>query len=194
LKGKSKEYTSKKSTQLIETAKNLFFKHGVKRITIEEICKESNVSKVTFYKYFSNKNELVRHIRDELIEEGFSEFDEINELDIGFPEKVELITQWRIDFFSNIKSDFIQDILSVEDTIEEMKRRYLKNIEAAQIKGEVRNDLSPELIWLVTEKLNELVKDGSWKEIFTDYREFQKQIRRMYFYGMLDDVQKPKER
>ena len=75
-----------------------------------------------------------------------------------------------------------------------MKRRYLKNIEAAQIKGEVRNDLSPELIWLVTEKLNELVKDGSWKEIFTDYREFQKQIRRMYFYGMLDDVQKPKER
>lgn len=194
MKGKSKEYTSKKSTQLIETAKNLFFKHGVKRITIEEICKESNVSKVTFYKYFSNKNELVRHIRDELIEEGFSEFDEINELDIGFPEKVELITQWRIDFFSNIKSDFIQDILSVEDTIEEMKRRYLKNIEAAQIKGEVRNDLSPELIWLVTEKLNELVKDGSWKEIFTDYREFQKQIRRMYFYGMLDDVQKPKER
>jgi AcrR family transcriptional regulator len=194
LKGKSKEYTSKKSTQLIETAKNLFFKHGVKRITIEEICKESNVSKVTFYKYFSNKNELVRHIRDELIEEGFSEFDEINELDIGFPEKVELITQWRIDFFSNIKSDFIQDILSVEDTIEEMKRRYLKNIEAAQIKGEVRNDLSPELIWLVTEKLNELVKDGSWKEIFTDYREFQKQIRRMYFYGLLDDVQKPKER
>ncbi len=194
MKGKSKEYKSKKSTQLIETAKNLFFKHGVKRITIEEICKESNVSKVTFYKYFSNKNELVRHIRDELIEEGFSEFDEINELDIGFPEKVELITQWRIDFFSNIKSDFIQDILSVEDTIEEMKRRYLKNIEAAQIKGEVRNDLSPELIWLVTEKLNELVKDGSWKEIFTDYREFQKQIRRMYFYGMLDDVQKPKER
>ncbi len=194
MKGKSKEYTSKKSTQLIETAKNLFFKHGVKRITIEEICKESNVSKVTFYKYFSNKNELVRHIRDELIEEGFSEFDEINELDIGFPEKVELITQWRIDFFSNIKSDFIQDILSVEDTIEEMKRRYLKNIEAAQIKGEVRNDLSPELIWLVTEKLNELVKDGSWKEIFTDYREFQKQIRRMYFYGLLDDVQKPKER
>lgn len=191
MKGKSKEYTSKKCTQLIETAKDLFFKHGVKRITIEEICKESNVSKVTFYKYFSNKDELIRHIRDELIEEGFSKFDEINELDIGFPEKVELITQWRINFFSNIKSDFIQDILSVEDTIEEMKRRYLKNIEAAQIKGEVRNDLSPELIWLVTEKLNELVKDGSWKEIFTDYREFQKQLRRMYFYGLLDDVQKP---
>lgn len=191
LKEKKKECTSKKCTQLIETAKELFFKHGVQRITVEEICKKSNVSKVTFYKNFTNKDELVRYIRDELIKQGFSKFDEINELDIGFPEKVELITQWRIDFFSNIKSEFIEDILSVEETIEEMKKRYLKNIEAAQIKGEVRNDLSPELIWLVTEKLNELVRDGSWKEVFSDYSEFQKQLRKIYFYGLLDYVQKP---
>lgn len=191
MKEKKKECTSKKCTQLIETAKELFFKHGVQRITVEEICKKSNVSKVTFYKNFTNKDELVRYIRDELIKQGFSKFDEINELDIGFPEKVELITQWRIDFFSNIKSEFIEDILSVEETIEEMKKRYLKNIEAAQIKGEVRNDLSPELIWLVTEKLNELVRDGSWKEVFSDYSEFQKQLRKIYFYGLLDYVQKP---
>ena len=191
MKAKKKEYTSKKCKQLIETAKDLFFKHGVKRITIEEICKKANVSKVTFYKYFSNKDELVRYIRDELISHGFSKYDEINELDIGFPEKVELITKWRIDFFSNIKSEFIEDILSTDDTIEEMKRRYLKNIEAAQIKGEVRKDISPELIWLVTEKLNELVRDGSWKKVFSDYSVFQKQLRRMYFYGLLDDIQKP---
>ena len=186
-----KKYASKKCIQLIKNAKDLFFKHGVKRVTIEEICKKSNVSKVTFYKYFSNKDELVRHIRDELISQGFSKFDELNELDIGFSEKVDLMTQWRINFFSNIKSEFIEDILSVEDTIEEMKRRYLKNIEDAQIKGEVRDDLSPELIWLVTEKLNELVKDGSWKEIFSDYSEFQKQLRKMYFYGLLEYAQKP---
>lgn len=110
-----------------------------------------------------------------MIRQGFSKFDEINKLEIGFPEKIDLITPWRVDFFSNIKSEFIEDILSVEDTTEEMKKRYLKNIEDAQIKGEVRNDLSPELIWLVKEKLNELVRDGSWKETFSDYSEFQKQ-------------------
>ena len=190
MKAKEKEYTSKKYTQLIETAKDLFFKHGVRRITIGEICNKSNVSKVTFYKYFANKGELVRHIRNELIEQGFSKFDEINQLEIGFPEKVDLITQWRIDFFSNMKSEFIEDILSSEDTLEEMKSRYLKNIESAQIKGEVRKDLSPELIWLVTEKLNELVMDGSWKEILSEYSEFQEQLRKMYFYGLLDYVRK----
>lgn len=190
MKEAKKDYTSKKCTQLLETSQKLFFNHGVHRITIEEICKKANVSKVTFYKYFSNKEELVRYIRDELINQGFSKYDEINEMDISFPAKVDLITQWRIDFLSNIKSEFIEDILSVEDTIEEMKSRYLKNIEVAQIKGEIRKDLSPELIWLVTEKLNELVKDGSWKEIFSDYSEFQKQLRKLYFYGLLEYVQK----
>ena len=189
MKEKSKNRTSKKCSQLIETAQELFFKHGVQRITIEEICKKANVSKVTFYKYFSNKDELVKYIRNELMNQGFSKYDEINEIDISFPEKVERITQWRIDFFSNIKSEFIEDILSVEDTIEEMKIRYLKHIEVAQKKGEVRKDLSPELIWLVTEKLNEIVKDGSWKEIFSDYSTFQKQLRKMYFYGLLESGQ-----
>jgi len=42
---KMKEHNSKKSAQLVETAKLLFFKHGVGRITIKEICEKSNVSK-----------------------------------------------------------------------------------------------------------------------------------------------------
>jgi AcrR family transcriptional regulator len=144
---------------------------------------------VTFYKYFDDKEELVKHISDELIIRGFSKFDEINELDISFTEKVDLITQWRIDFFSTINSEFIEDILCIEDVTEEMKKRYIKNIAAAQIKGEVKKELSPELIWLVTEKLNELVKNGCWKEFFSDYSEFQKQLRKMYFFGLLEDTQ-----
>jgi AcrR family transcriptional regulator len=190
VKNSNRKHASAKCTQLVETAKDLFFKHGVKRVTIEEICKRADVSKVTFYKYFSNKDELVKSIRDKLIHQGFSKFDEINELNLSFPEKVDLITQWRIDFYSNINSEFIEDILSLEDTTREMKQRYMENIADAQLKGEVRKDLSPELIWLVTEKLNELVKDGSWKEIFSDYSEFQKQLRKIYFFGLLEQVQK----
>lgn len=190
MKTEKGEFSSRKRIQLINTAKDLFFKHGIKRVTIEEICERSKVSKVTFYKYFANKDELISYIRDELINQGFSKFDEINELDISFPEKVDLITKWRIEFFSKIKSEFIEDILSVEETVEEIKKRYLKNIVTAQMKGEVRQDLSPELIWLVTEKLNEIVKNGCWKEVFTDYGEFQRQLRKMYFFGLLEDSSK----
>ena len=53
---------SKKYQHIVETAEELFFKHSVKRVSVEEICNKANVSKMTFYRYFSNKQELAEHI------------------------------------------------------------------------------------------------------------------------------------
>jgi hypothetical protein len=108
-------------------------------------------------------------------------------LDLPYPEKVDLMTQWRAVFFSQMVPEFIEDVLVFEDIHQEVQKRYLRNITDAQEKGEIRPDLSPELILLVTEKLNEIVKEGSWKAIFTDFTEFQRQIRKMYFYGLLEN-------
>jgi AcrR family transcriptional regulator len=174
-----------KRNQILATSKDLFYKHGSKRVTIEEICSTAGVSKVTYYKYFKNKNDLIRTIGEELIDIGFGQFDEISMLDIPFTEKIQKMTEWKMDFFSKIKTDFIADVISMETIIELAKKKYLLNIARAQEKGEIRDDLSPELIWLVTDKMNELIKDGSWKTVFDDYRTFQKQMRNLFFFGML---------
>jgi AcrR family transcriptional regulator len=181
--------TGKQSKKIIivDAARELFFKHGVKRVTVEEICSKAKVSKVTFYKYFGNKHAIAKYIGDELIELGFTRFDAINGLDLSFPEKIDLMTQWRVEFFSQVSSEFIEEILDLESVYAEMKQRYLENIKAAQEKGEIRKEISVELIWLVTEKLNELVKEGSWKSIFSEYSQFQWQLRRLYFFGLLED-------
>ena len=176
-----------KYAQLLEASRELFFKYGVKRVTVEEICGKANVSKMTFYKYFSDKMQLAELIRDDLMKQAFAKYFEINALDISFPEKIDLITQWRIDFFSRMTPEFIEDMLDVKDTLEKLKKHYLKVVSDAQKKGEIRKELSPELIWLVTEKLNEIVKDGSWKQVCKDYQDFQQQMRRMYFYGLLEN-------
>jgi AcrR family transcriptional regulator len=176
---------SKKRTQIIKTATDLFSRFGTKRVTVEEICKTAEVSKVTFYKYFKNKMDLTRQIRDELVEIGFSKFDEISALDIPYPEKIELMTRWRIEFFSQMKHEFIHELFTLDEIVEEVKRRYLKNITHAQNKGEIRADLSPEFIWLVSEKLTEIVRDENWKTVFSDYGEFQKQMRALFFFGLL---------
>ena len=176
---------SEKPDQIIKTAIDLFSRFGAKRVTIEEICKTAGVSKATFYKYFKNKLDLIRHIRDELIEIGFNKFDEISAMDISYPEKIELMTRWRIEFFSQMKNEFIHELFSLDEVVEEAKQRYLRNISMAQEKGEIQPDLSPELIWLVSEKLNEIIRDKSWRTIFTDYSEFQEQMRRLFFFGLL---------
>ncbi len=171
--------------RVVETAKALFYKHGVKRVTVEEICAKAKVSKMTFYKYFSNKDAVVRHIRDELMNEGFSKYDEIIEMDISYPEKIDRMTAWRIEFMSKMNSEFIEDIVSFEETMGEMKKRFIRNIEIARSRGEVRTDISPDLIWLAAEKLNEIAVDGSWKTAVSDYNELHRQLRTLFFHGLL---------
>jgi AcrR family transcriptional regulator len=176
---------SKKYEEIIEAAKTLFYKYGVKRVTVEEICQESNVSKVTFYRYFKNKSDLVNTIRDTLMETGFSKFDEINSLPLSYPEKVELMTAWRIEFFSSMKNEFIKEVIDIENVASEIKQRYMLNIKQAQQNGEIDPNLSAELIWLVTEKFNEIVKEGKWEDYLTNHTETQAQLRQMYFYGII---------
>ncbi|NLN47656.1 MAG: TetR/AcrR family transcriptional regulator, partial [Clostridiales bacterium] len=185
MKKENQRPASQKSRKLIDTARTLFFKHGVKRVTIEEICEKADVSKVTFYRYFNNKEDIVRQIRDELMTAGFSKYDEIIARDIPFPEKIDEMTKWRVAFISQMNSEFIEDIVPFEDTIAEMKKRFMKNIMNAQEKGEVRQDLSPGLIWLAAEKLYEIALDGRWKDAVPDFNELHRQLRTMYIHGLL---------
>jgi AcrR family transcriptional regulator len=65
----------------------------------KKICREAGASKMTFYKYFANKTDLVRQIKDAWMEDAFLRFDEIKALDLPFPEKIQIMTQWKNRIF-----------------------------------------------------------------------------------------------
>ena len=77
-----------KLREILIAAKELFWKHGFKRITIEEICSAANVSKMTFYKHFKNKMELVKYLLNHIYEKGMKQYRDIMNSDIHFSEKV----------------------------------------------------------------------------------------------------------
>ncbi len=184
MKGKQKE------RQILESGKSLFFRHGIRRISVEEICHQAQVSKATFYKYFENKEDLIMHIRRELLESGFAAFDAISERDLPFPEKIREMTRWQLEFFAKMKNEFIQEIASISDLEEEYKKRFIQNLKSAQAKGEIRSELNLDLIYLITRKLQEITLDGSWKSITEDYGEYIEQVRTVIFFGMLSRTEK----
>lgn len=51
-----------------EKAKELFSQHGVKSISMDDIARQSGLSKKTIYQFFSNKNELVYAIVEDFIQ------------------------------------------------------------------------------------------------------------------------------
>ena len=48
--------------QIIKTAGEMFFRIGIRSVSIDDICRELGMSKKTFYVYFSGKDELVAQL------------------------------------------------------------------------------------------------------------------------------------
>jgi AcrR family transcriptional regulator len=175
-----------KRSAILATAEELFTRFGARRVTVEEICREAGASKMTFYKHFRNKVDLVRQIHDELVARGFAVYDEINARDIPFPEKIELMGRWKQEYMSRLNLSFFKELIDIEHSVEEYKRRYLANIKEAQQSGHVRADIDPEFLWLVVEKVGELFKDGSWQTVCSDPGDAQRQLRTLLWQGLLE--------
>jgi len=49
-------------THIIKTAGEMFFRLGIRSVSIDDICRELGMSKKTFYVYFASKDELVAQL------------------------------------------------------------------------------------------------------------------------------------
>ena len=53
---------------ILHTAGVLFYKFGIRSVSIDDICKELGMSKKTFYTYYKTKDELVDNVLDSSVE------------------------------------------------------------------------------------------------------------------------------
>ena len=97
------------------------------------------------------------------------------------------MSTWRVEFFSSLQREFLDQIIEMKDFKKEYMNRFIANIMIAQKTGELRKELSPELIALVTEKMREITLTEQWRDIFSDYATYQDQLRTIMFFGMLTD-------
>jgi AcrR family transcriptional regulator len=50
--------------KILETSLNLFFKYGIKAITMDDIAKEMGISKKTIYRFFKEKDDIVNQLSE----------------------------------------------------------------------------------------------------------------------------------
>ena len=77
-----------KKEQIINSARKLFSKYGFKKVSMDEIAKEANVTKKTVYTYFESKEELLKYFIQEEI--------------LNMKKIVENIEKQKIDFFESV--------------------------------------------------------------------------------------------
>lgn len=176
---------SEKQKQIVETAATLFMSHGIKRVTIEEICRKAAVSKMTFYKYFANKIELVKHIWNNWVEEGFEKLAEIDVMDIPFPEKMELMFNWKQEFVLKRNVESIEEFLQTDVDLEKIRLRFLNYLVDAQKRDDIRPGILPEFIMAVIDKLYELTRDKELMKKYPTYIEFRCELKDFLWYGLV---------
>jgi AcrR family transcriptional regulator len=59
-------------------AQELFFRYGIKAITMDDIAKHLSMSKKTIYQYFKEKDEIVMNLMNEKIKEDEREFGKLH--------------------------------------------------------------------------------------------------------------------
>ena len=178
---------SKKYRYIVETAEELFFKHSAKRVSVEEICRKANVSKMTFYRYFSNKQELAEHIIRLMFEQGSAKLDEVEALEIPFTEKLQIILDYKLELVEKMSSEYIREYVHLVQgpMAQQWMQRVMQFLQHAQERGEIRADVRPELIMLMADKYSELVDDQRVAQLYPDYTELTKSLWNMFYYGIL---------
>lgn len=183
-----------KYRRIMETAIKLFYRHGIKRVTIEDICKESGVSKMTFYKFYRNKTELVKQIVTDMINEGLEFVDNIMAQDIPFQEKVKQNLKYKIEGIRKYGDLFFEDLLRTPEFqpyVIEMNRIALKKIleifNMGKSEGVIRGNITPEFYQYLLGYLSIMGDDDKLKIIFPDMGQRVEELINVLFYGVFKE-------
>jgi len=187
------EIVNKKQEDILNTARELFWKHGFRRVSIEEICKKAGVSKMTFYKYFPNKIELAKSLFNHVAHEGAMSFKEIMQADVPTSEKIKRIILMKTEGTNNISKEFMEDFYLgsepelkafVEETTRMIWVEILNDFKDAQQKGIFRSDFKPELMIQISFKFIEMMKDENIAQLYDTPQDMILEFANLITYGI----------
>ena len=193
---------NKSYNAIMASAKTLFWKHGISRITVEEICREAGISKMTFYRLFQNKIEVAEKVLDDIMEEGMQKYRSIMKEQISYPEKLKQIVALEQESSADISEEFLKDIYQNEELglIQRMKEHtnncnveVMEDYKVAQQEGWIRQNLKLEFIMYINDQLTKALMDENLISMYSSPQEAIMEITNFFFYGILSNKDRTSE-
>lgn len=182
-----------KKEQILATGKLLFWKFGFKRVTIEEICREASVSKMTFYKFFPNKLELAIAVLDKMFAESIVKIRRLS-ADHESPEKTfHKILQLKAEASKGIGEEFIKDLYTnpesglktyMEGKTGEMFSEIINVYEKGKVDGWIRKDLNIPFFFSFIRKSMEHMSSEEYLSFFESPQELIMEVTKLFLYGI----------
>jgi AcrR family transcriptional regulator len=183
---------SQKRNQLIKTGEALFVKHGMRRVTVKEICSQANVSKPTFYKYFENKEALARQIVVLWIDEAIALIDEIEGAELPFPEKLKRLLAIKKELSARPGPEFFEDLIPLDIDMSHALQRVMRSLTVGQQNGDIRADIRPEVLMASFNLLNSMQHDQRIRSLYNDAERLAADVFKLFQYGVLSTKHREK--
>lgn len=183
-----------KKQQIERKAKELFWKHGFKKVTIEEICKKAIVSRKTFYTFYENKSALVIFLLEQIIEEMMTEYKRIINSELPFSEKIEQMLTLKYESSKSFSMEFVddffhpdaEDILAIYTKITQESMSMIHSFFIdAQKNNEINPDLDIKFVMLMMQKMLDITSQPDVMKLFPDTETMTRQISQFVIYGIM---------
>lgn len=187
--------TFEKKHRIKKTAIDLFNKYSVDKVSVDEIAEKAQVSKVTIYKYFTNKSGLYREVLKMLFDEAAAAMSAVIESNATFPEKLRLLISAKIDSLDYMKGEFVHEIMTHDRQVgnqivnafsARMKELMITVFEQGKKEGYVDRRIPNEIAYLYTEifRAGLQQKSSELEAVVRDRDSFESLIN-VYFYGLV---------
>jgi AcrR family transcriptional regulator len=184
---------SPKFIQIVEIATELFIKYGVKRVTIEEICTTSQVSKMTFYKYFNNKIDLAEYIIFKILDEAQLKFDNLLNQSDSFTKMINQFLIMKLEYAKQFSKEFYLDFVNLSPKIHQRiiiytqknQSQFIQLIKHAQKTDNIRNDISIKFVSYMLNHIFELSEEKQLLSLYDNLEEMTLDMINFYFYGIM---------
>ena len=141
--------------KILKTSLSLFFKYGIKHVTMDNIARELGMSKKTIYQFYKEKDDLVNQLCDIELKEHETKFDEMNAVAKDPIHEIMLISIRMREMIQNVNPLFFLDLQKFYPTAYQRFQKFrmecaykniITNIKRGIEMGVYRSDLDPDFV------------------------------------------------
>jgi AcrR family transcriptional regulator len=177
------------------TARELFWKHGFKKVSIDEICKKAGVSRKTYYVYYANKMVLILNILEAMTTDVLDKYQKmINDETKSFSQKlIEMLDlksamnkELSMEFFADLYQSGLPEVMDYFQSITAKSLQITRDfLQSAQQKGEMNPHLNINFVMWYMQKQMDLINAPEIKTMFTDIKDLTIQFSELIIYGIM---------
>ena len=185
----------KKDIFLKQVATELFYQQGWRLTSVAEICRVAGVSRVTFYKYFPTKQDLVKSIFEEQKNNMRQEFDRLLATKADLATVIQQILTMQQESMATLYSAAVLHDLNhdKDETLQDFFRQMVQEkyhymhyfFSTLQKRKSIRNDFPVILIDVLIQKMDEMIHSSVLQKHYAGKeQQLFKDVLQLFLHGL----------